>query len=194
MEGVSTGEQVAVDPDADDLAVRLREGSRDAFAEVYRQWSPLVHTLALRSLGSHHDAEDATQQVFVAAWRGRHTLRPDRGSVAGWLVGITRHKVADVHAKRARQTRDALAVVSTLPSDAGPPPQDQLAARLVLHDELGRLGDPRGTIVRMAFLDELTHEEIAHRLQLPLGTVKSHVRRGLLHLRTRMEEVNREPS
>ncbi len=194
MEGVSTGEQVDVDPDADDLAVRLREGSRDAFAEVYRQWSPLVHTLALRSLGSHHDAEDATQQVFVAAWRGRHTLRPDRGSVAGWLVGITRHKVADVHAKRARQTRDALAVANTLPSEAGPPPQDQIAARLVLHDELARLGDPRGTIVRMAFLDELTHEEIAHQLQLPLGTVKSHVRRGLLHLRTRLEEVNREPS
>ena len=194
MEDVSTGEQVDVDADADDLAVRLREGSRDAFAEVYRQWSPLVHTLALRSLGSHHDAEDVTQQVFVAAWRGRHTLRPDLGSVAGWLVGITRHKVADVHGKRARQTRDALAVANTLPSEADPPPQDQLAARLVLHDELARLGDPRGTIVRMAFLDELTHEEIAHRLQLPLGTVKSHVRRGLLHLRTRMEEVNREPS
>jgi len=194
VEDVSTGEQVDVDADADDLAVRLREGSRDAFAEVYRQWSPLVHTLALRSLGSHHDAEDVTQQVFVAAWRGRHTLRPDLGSVAGWLVGITRHKVADVHAKRSRQTRDAQALANTLPSDAGPAPQDQLAARLVLHDELARLGDPRGTIVRMAFLDELTHEEIAHRLQLPLGTVKSHVRRGLLHLRTRMEEVNREPS
>ncbi len=190
MEDVSTGEQV----DADDLAERLREGSRDAFAEVFRQWSPLVHTLALRSLGSHHDAEDVTQQVFVAAWRGRHTLRPDLGSVAGWLVGITRHKVADVHAKRARQTRDALAVANTVPSEAGPPPQDQIAARLVLHDELARLGDPRGTIVRMAFLDELTHEEIAHQLQLPLGTVKSHVRRGLLHLRTRLEEVNREPS
>jgi RNA polymerase sigma-70 factor (ECF subfamily) len=194
VDSVSTGEQVDVDAGADDLAARLRDGSRDAFAEAYRQWSPLVHTLALRSLGNHHDAEDVTQQVFVAAWRGRHTLRPERGSVAGWLVGITRHKVADVHAKRARQARDAQALSNTLPDDPGPPPQDLLAERLVLHDELGRLGEPRGTIVRMAFLDELTHEEIARRLRLPLGTVKSHVRRGLLHLRTRLEEVNRDPS
>ena len=108
MEQVSTGEQV----DVDDLAVRLRDGSRDALAEAYREWSSLVHTLALRSLGNHHDAEDVTQQVFVAAWRSRHTLRPERGTVAGWLVGITRHTVADTHAKRARQARDAAAVAA----------------------------------------------------------------------------------
>ena len=191
VDAVSTGQQV----DVDDLAVRLREGSRDALAEAYREWSSLVHTLAMRSLGNHHDAEDVTQQVFVAAWRSRHTLRPERGTVAGWLVGITRHKVADVHERRARQARDAAAVAAqAMPDEHAPPPDDQLAARLVLHDELGRLGEPRGTIVRMAFLQDLTHDEIARRLELPLGTVKSHVRRGLLHLRTRMEEVNREPS
>ena len=154
-----------------------------------------MHTLALRSLGNHHDAEDVTQQVFVAAWRSRHTLRPERGTVAGWLVGITRHTVADMHAKRARQARDAAAVAAhELPEEHAAPPDDQLAARLVLHDELGRLGEPRGTVVRMAFLEDLTHEQIAERLDLPLGTVKSHVRRGLTRLRTRLEEVNRDPS
>ena len=189
VDAVSTGEQV----DVDDLAVRLRDGSRDALAEAYREWSSLVHTLAVRSLGNHHDAEDVTQQVFVAAWRSRHTLRPDRGSVAGWLVGITRHKVADVHERRARQARDAAAVAaSAVPDEHAPSPDDQLAARLVLHDELTRLGDPRGTVVRMAFLEDLTHDEIARRLDLPLGTVKSHVRRGLLHLRARLEEVNHD--
>jgi len=191
VDNVSTGEQV----DVDDLAVRLRDGSRDALAEAYREWSALVHTLALRSLGNHHDAEDVTQQVFVAAWRSRHTLRPERGSVAGWLVGITRHTVADQHAKRARQARDAAAVAAHAgPEATAAPPDDQLAARLVLHDELGRLGEPRSTVVRMAFLEDLTHEQIAERLDLPLGTVKSHVRRGLTRLRTRLEEVNRDPS
>ena len=161
---VSTGEQV----DVDDLAVRLRDGSRDALAEAYREWSSLVHTLALRSLGNHHDAEDVTQQVFVAAWRSRHTLRPERGTVAGWLVGITRHTVADTHAKRARQARDAAAVAAhELPRERAAAPDDHLAALLVLHDELGRLGEPRGTVVRMAFLEDLTHEQIAERLRPP---------------------------
>ncbi|MEO6790361.1 MAG: sigma-70 family RNA polymerase sigma factor [Ornithinibacter sp.] len=179
----------------DDLAERLRDGSREAFAEAYQRWSTLVHTLAVRSLGNHHDAEDVTQQVFVAAWRSRHTLRPDKGTVPGWLVGITRHKVADVHAMRARRTRDLNAIaVETSPDEHVAGHDEQLAVRLVLADAVDRLGEPRATVVRMAFTDDLTHEEIARRLEMPLGTVKSHVRRGLIHLRTRMEEVAHVPS
>lgn len=178
-----------------DLAERLRDGSREALEEAYARWSALVHTLAVRSLGNHHDAEDVTQQVFVAAWRGRHTLRPDRGTVPGWLVGITRHKIADLHAARARQVRDlGAAATRALPDQQAPPPDEQLAARLLVADALDQLGEPRRTVVRMAFIEDLTHEEISRRLELPLGTVKSHVRRGLIHLRHRMEDVHREPS
>jgi RNA polymerase sigma factor (sigma-70 family) len=178
----------------DDIAERLRAGSRDALEEAYRRWGALVHTVAVRSLGNHHDAEDVTQQVFVAAWRGRHTLRPDRGTVPGWLVGITRHKVADLHAARSRHVRDAEAVArESLPTAVEPPADDMLASRLLVEDELGRLGEPRSTVIRLAFYDELTHEEISHRLSIPLGTVKSHVRRSLIHLRKRMEEVHDVP-
>lgn len=191
VEGVTTED---LEVDLDDLAARLRDGEPEALAEAYDRWAPLVHTLALRSLGSHHDAEDVTQQVFVSAWRGRSTLRPDRGSVPGWLVGITRHRIADTWAQRARAARDAGAVAAHAVVQEHPPPDDRLAVRLLLADELDRLGDPRATVIRMAFVDELTHEEIAARLGLPLGTVKSHVRRGLVQLRTRMEEVHGEPS
>jgi RNA polymerase sigma factor (sigma-70 family) len=184
-----------LDADTSDLAARLRDGSPDALAEAFDRWSSLVHTLALRSLGSHHDAEDVTQQVFVSAWRSRHTLRPERGSVPGWLVGIARHRIADVHAQRTRSARDAQAVATEgAPVAHDPPADERLATRLLLADELARLGQPRGGIIRMAFVDELTHEEIARRLGMPLGTVKSHVRRGLLQLRNRMEEVSGEPS
>ena len=74
----------------DDIAERLRDGSREALEEAYARWASLVHTLAVRSLGNHHDAEDVTQQVFVSAWNSRHTLRPDKGTVPGWLVGLNK--------------------------------------------------------------------------------------------------------
>lgn len=181
--------------DLDDLALRLRSGVPEALEEAYDRWATLVHTLALRSLGSHHDAEDVTQQVFVSAWRSRTTLRPDKGSVPGWLVGIARHRIADAHAQRARAHRDAHAVAAHAPPPAHDEAHDErLATRLLVADELDRLGDPRATVIRLAFVDELTHEEISERLEMPLGTVKSHVRRGLVQLRKRMEEVGREPS
>jgi RNA polymerase sigma factor (sigma-70 family) len=186
-------DDVAVDVAAD-LAARLRAGAPDALAEAFDRWAPLVHTLALRSLGNHHDAEDVTQQVFVSAWRSRHTLRPERGSVPGWLVGIAKHRIADLHAQRARSARDAGAVAHASVPAHDPPADERLATRLLLADELERLGDPRARIIHMAFVDELTHEEIARRLDMPLGTVKSHVRRGLIQLRNRMEEVGRESS
>ncbi len=188
--GVSVDAETGAEAEVDDVAARLVAGSREALEEAWARWSGLVHTLAVRSLGNHHDAEDVTQQVFVAAWRGRHTLDPARGSVPGWLVGITRHKVADLHAQRARQARDAEAAArEALPDTHAPPPEERLAARLLLADALDRLGEPRASAIRMALVDELTHEEVAQRLGLPLGTVKSHIRRGLTTLRRHLEEV-----
>ncbi len=181
------------DPDVEsaELAARLAGGDREALAEMYRRWSPLVHTIALRALGTREDAEDVVQQVFVAAWRGRATLRPERGSPAAWLVGITKHRVADVRAERYRSHRNLQAVaseVATAPEATG---DSDWAERLLLVHELERMGDPRATVLRMAFIEDRTHEDIARALDLPLGTVKSHVRRGLIALRDRLKEVER---
>lgn len=183
----------AVELVPEDLAERLAGGSRDALAESYQRFSPLVHSLALRSLGDTHDAEDVTQQVFVSAWTSRQTLRPG-SSVAAWLVGITRHRVADVRAQRFRSQRNAAAVAAQTVPDSVDPPQDDLAGELLVAHELEHLGEPRGTVVRMAVIEDRPHEEISRLLELPLGTVKSHVRRGLLQLRSRLKEVEHVPS
>lgn len=172
----------------DDVARRLRDGDPDALAEAYQRWGTLVHSLAARSLGDHHEAEDVTQQVFVSAWQGRHTLRPEAGSVAGWLVGIARHRIADAHERRASQRRRA-DMVAALPQEHAAAHEASVVDQVVLADAMRGLGEPRGTIIRLAVMEGRTHDEISRRLDLPLGTVKSHARRGLLALRHQLREV-----
>jgi RNA polymerase sigma factor (sigma-70 family) len=175
-----------------DLAAGLAAGKEDMLAEVYKRWSALVYTIALRRVGDAGDAEEVTQQVFVSAWRSRETLKPSETALPGWLIGIAKHRIADRLAARDRDRRIAAAATTTAPPDS--PAADRVVDRLVIADELDRIGDPRRTILRLAFYEDQTYEQISNRLDMPLGTVKSHVRRGLLHLRSRLREVDGEAS
>ena len=174
---------------ADDavLVERFRRGDQTVLRELYDRYGGLVHRLGLACLSSHHDAEDITQATFVAAWRGRETFDPDRGSIAGWLLGIARRQVLD-RLRVLRRERGVLAAVRD--TDAGyseVPGPERVLDRLVVLDELRRLPDEQRRVVELAFFDDLTHVQIAGVTGLPLGTVKSHLRRGLSRLRTRWE-------
>ena len=173
--------------DASALAQRFVAGDERALAEIYGQWSSLVYSLALRSLGDATDAEDVTQKVFVAAWQSRVRFDPERASLSAWLVGITRHTVADTHEARTRQRLLTDQVASVTSDDVVSSPEADLADRLVIADEMARLDPVPRAVVRLAFFDDLTHLQIAERLGIPVGTVKSHIKRSLSKLRGRLE-------
>lgn len=173
--------------DATSLARRFVEGDEKALAEIYGEWSSLVYSLALRSLGHATDAEDATQKVFVAAWRGRERFDPERASISAWLVGITRNMVADAHQARTRERQLAAQAAAVAPDEAAPSAEIDLADRLLIADEIAQLDPIPRTVVHLAFYDDLTHTQIAERLDMPVGTVKSHIRRSLSRLRKRLE-------
>ncbi|WUC83585.1 sigma-70 family RNA polymerase sigma factor [Streptomyces sp. NBC_00536] len=161
-------------------------GDEDGMTAVYLRWRPLVHTFARRRLGDDREAEDVTQQVFLAAWRGRRGYRPGSGDLGGWLVGITRHKVADALAARARRARAVAAAGAqydvTWPPGATAEPECALDRVLVL-GELARLPSAQQRILRLAYYGDLTQTQIAACTGMPLGTVKSHMRRALYRLR-----------
>jgi RNA polymerase sigma factor (sigma-70 family) len=122
----------------------------------------------------------------VAAWQSRGTLRPSESALPAWLIGIARHRVADEYARRARATRVSQAVAAnTVPGSEveGRDVVDRLVDRVLLREAVESLTEPRRSVLHLAYVEDRTQEDIAKQLDLPLGTVKSHMRRGLLRLR-----------
>lgn len=189
---VDEGREVDVDVQSEpDLAARFIGGDGSALEEIYHRWSRLVYTLALRSLGDQSDAEDVTQKTFVSAWLSRESYRPDIGQLSTWLVTITRRRIADTHEARAR-VRALQDQLRRYAPDVSDPESIDMVEKLLVASELEQLEPDAQAVMRLAFYDDLTHQQISDRLGLPLGTVKSHIRRSLARMRTRLE-VNHAP-
>lgn len=161
-----------------------REDEVDAvLRRVYDRFAPLVYSLSRAALADAADAEDVAQATFVTAWRARHQFDETRGSLASWLATIARSRTVDrLRVLRHERASDGAhtALVATAVEPDG---TDSVLDRLVVAEALDSLPEPQRDVLRLAFFDGLTHVQIAGATGMPLGTVKSHLRRGLSRLR-----------
>ena len=170
---------------------RLAAGDADALASLYDRYARPVYSLAYRVLSDPGEAEDLVQEVFAQVWRQAARYDARRGAVASWLMTITRTRAIDrIRARRARP--DGVPVepgrAEQMPDAGHPQEQVVIATEQVarLRAALPQLPLVQRLAIELAFFEGLSHNEIAERLEQPLGTVKTRIRLGLLKLREAM--------
>jgi len=179
------------DPD-DPLTLALLQvakGDRDAFESLYKLSSSRVFGICLRMLRDRGQAEEVLQDVYLAVWQRAETFDPGRAAALTWLSTLARHRAID----RLRQHRERLAEDDYLHNvpDEGPTPEAQTASseeRRRLENCLETLDAQKSSLVREAFYAGITYRELAERMALPLGTMKSWIRRSLIELKSCLEQ------
>jgi len=161
-------------------------GGEWALAELYLRWSPLVYSIALGSLEDVADAEKVTQRVFTGAWAARMTFDSTRSSLPAWLIGITRDEVVAARTGWSTPAQPWTQQIRVTPVDDTTNLAD-VTVRLLLVDAVSQVDAEPQQVLRMALYDGLDHAQIAERTGLPTATVKSHIGRGLLDVRKRLE-------
>ena len=169
-----------------ELLSRIAGGERNALHALYQAQSVRLFGIAMAILRDRDAAADALHDAFVKIGSRAAQFDPSRGDAAAWLGGIIRHAALDLARKRGRETPTADSALEGF-LDGTPPEQFETlmageeAARL--RDCLAALDEKNRRGILLAFVHGLSHPQIAARLELPLGTVKAWIRRGLLTLR-----------
>ena len=171
---------------------RFRTGDPDAIGAVYREYGGLVYAVAHRVLGDRTLAEDATQQAFVQAWRGARSFDPSR-ELGPWLATIARRVAIDVHRREARRAHQSLDEVTSDPALVTLPESVEGAYEAwEVRRALDDLPAEEQEVVRLQHLEGLSQSEVAQRLGVPVGTVKSRSFRAHRHLAARLGHLREE--
>jgi RNA polymerase sigma-70 factor, ECF subfamily len=173
-----------------DLICALRSGQVQALSLLYDRYSRLVYGLALKILANSEEAEDITQDIFLALWQ-RQTYNPDRGSLGSFLTTMTRSRAIDKLRSRGTRYRFLLRWEGMARSEtvtAAPLEQASLKERSqIIYAALEQLPSNERQVLEIAYYEGLSQSEIAKRLEIPLGTVKTRSRQGLLKLRQALQ-------
>jgi len=169
-----------------DVSLIDRVVARDptAIAELYDRHSRLLFGLILRIVQERGEAEDVLQEVFLSVWTRASTYRPAAGPPIAWLVGIARNRAID----RLRAIGVRVHAVEAAHSPAAADSPESQVERGEVSRALAALPAEQRVLIENAYYLGLTHSELADRFQLPLGTVKTRVRTGMLALRQQLSE------
>lgn len=190
-QGTDIGEHVPTGRDEHVvLLLRVaRHRDRDAFAGLFGHYGPRVKSYLIRLGASRASAEDLLQEVMLAVWRRAETYDPHQASVSTWIFTIARNKRIDTLRRERRPELDP-----TDPAFAPEPEPDPDravdAAQWEIHiaGAIAEMPREQAEMIRLAYFDDLSHSDIAARLGLPLGTVKSRIRLALARLRTKFAD------
>jgi RNA polymerase sigma factor (sigma-70 family) len=164
---------------------RVARGEPNAVQECIDRYGALVWSLARRQLGSSLDAEDAVQEIFIELWKSAERFDPSRSSEAGFIAMVARRRIIDRLRQRGRMPDlEALDDRHEVVPDprAGLDPETHAEAALAAR-ALGQLRPQQKQVLELLIQEGLTHEQVAQSTGMPLGTVKTHARRGLIRLR-----------
>ena len=179
-----------------DLLLATARGDRAAFARLYELTSPKLFSLAVGILRRRDWAEETLQESFLRLWRSAHRFDPARGSAMSWMVTIVRNGALTALQRRPRElAAEDVPTAADVP-DSGPDPLEQAmrsSAARALFECLNGLDETQRKAILLAYYEGLTHVELAARLVTPLGTVKSWIRRGLVHLKDCLEGRHGSP-
>src|SRR5690348_14756574 len=181
-------------PSDEDLMHDLAAGHQEALGPLYTRYAVRIFALASQSL-DRAAAEEIVQDVFLAVWRRAGTFRSDQGPFRPWVFQIAHYRVLNELRRRSRQPQldadpegERLAAMpgsEPNPEDAAVRAEDRGRLRKALED----LSPAQRDAVSLAFLEELSHSEVAERLRLPLGTTKTRIRAGVARLRATLSPV-----
>ena len=172
----------------EDLMRQVAGGSAEALGLLHGRFSRLIYTIAVPSL-DRAGAEDLLQEVFLTVWRNAERFDPERGTVRAWILQIAHFRLLNELRRRSRQPEiapdpDGLVLEALPAGDLGPPEAtSRQRRREIIQSAFDELPPPQRQAIGLAFLDDLTHEQVADELGLPLGTAKTRIRSGLRKLR-----------
>lgn len=165
------------------LLQQVAAGQSHAVAEVIDAYGGLVWSLARKYFGRSAEAEDAVQDAFIAVWKAAAKYDPEVAAESTYIAMIARRRMIDRLRKEGRR-------IDAQPLESSPEPENESSDRLadeeqvetVLH-AIDQLDPPQPEVIKHSLMEGLTHAEISEKMGLPLGTVKTHIRRGLIKVR-----------